>query len=245
MQLGEARIPEGLRVYAIGDIHGCDDLIARMHETIAVDHASRSAGTCRIVHLGDYVDRGPDTAAVIERLSRLAVSDENALFLRGNHESLLLDFLETADAQAEAAFLVNGGDATLASYGVAVGQWDSSRRQSDDLAARFRARLPDRHHVFFKSLRYSARIGDYFFCHAGVRPDIDLDRQDPYDLTWIREGFLYSEADFGAVVVHGHTPAQQPEIRPNRINVDTGAVLGGGLTCVVLEQNTYRFLEVQ
>lgn len=245
MQLGEARIPEGLRVYAIGDIHGCDDLLARMHETIAVDRASRSVGTYRIVHLGDYVDRGPDTAAVIERLSRLAEGDENVLFLRGNHESLLLDFLETTDAQAEATFLANGGDATLASYGIAAGPWGSSRRQGQDLAARFRARLPDRHHAFFESLLYSARIGDYFFCHAGVKPNIDLNRQDPFDLTWIREGFLDSAVDFGAVVVHGHTPAQRPEIRPNRINIDTGAVLGGGLTCVVLEKNTYRFLEVR
>lgn len=241
MQLGEARVPEGLRVYAIGDIHGCDDLLARMHETIAADRVSRPIASYRIVHLGDYVDRGPDSAAVIERLSRLAESDENVLFLRGNHETLLLDFLETANAEAEATFLANGGVATLASYGIVAGR-RSWRRRSEGLAARFRARLPERHYAFLESLRYSARIGDYFLCHAGVRPGIVLDQQDRFDLTWIREGFLDSDGDFGAIIVHGHTPAQQPEIRPNRINIDTGAVLGGGLTCVVLEDNTYRFL---
>lgn len=243
MRLGEAQAPEGLRIYAIGDVHGCDDLLAKMHASIATDLASRPPQSYRMVHLGDFVDRGPDSAAVIERACRLGADDENAVFLRGNHESILLEFLATGDAAAETNFLGNGGVATLASYGIVVGGWGFARPR-DGLAERLAARLPSGHRTFLKTLSYSVRFGDYFFCHAGVRPGVALDQQAPFDLTWIREEFLYSDADFGAVVVHGHTPTQEPEVRPNRINVDTGAVLGGPLTCLVLEGHGHRFLQV-
>ena len=240
MRLGEARVPEGLRVYAIGDVHGCDGLLAEIHDKIEADLAMAAPESHRIIHLGDYVDRGPDTAAVIERVSRLADADEHILCLRGNHEEMLLDFLwDGPDAGYD--FLANGGGATLASYGIGLGHW--REREGEKLAAQFAARLPANHRAFLENLPYSVRFGDYFFCHAGVRPGVALDRQDPFDLTWIREDFLDSDADFGAVIVHGHTPAHEPEVRPNRINIDTGAVLGGPLTCLVLEGDGYRFIQ--
>jgi len=245
MKLGEARIPDGLRVYAIGDVHGCDDLLAEMHERIRADLAAEAPASHHVIHLGDYVDRGAETAGVIERVRHLAATDANVVCLRGNHEEMLLDFLAAAEAGAEANFLANGGVATLASYGIAVGGWRLVRRSDESLAARLAAQMPSEHRAFLESLPYSVRIGDFFFCHAGVRPGVDLAQQDPFDLTWIREGFLNSDADFGAVVVHGHTPQHAPQIRPNRINVDTGAVLGGPLTCVVLEGCDHRILQVR
>lgn len=243
MRLGEARVPAGLRIYAIGDVHGCDRLLAKMHEEIAADLAARAPESYRIIHLGDYVDRGPETAAVIERLSRLIKSDDRVLCLRGNHEEMLLDFL-WASPESGYNFLANGGPATLASYGIAVGQRRRVRLPGGDLANQFAAKLPTSHRAFLENLPYFTGIGDYFFCHAGIRPGVALDRQDAFDLTWIREGFLDSSADFGAVVVHGHTPTPRPEVRPNRINIDTGAVLGGPLTCVVLEGDEHRFIQV-
>ena len=241
MQLGEARAPDRLRLYAIGDIHGCDHLLLRMYDEIAADLADRPTPDHRLIHLGDYVDRGPETAAVIERVSRLSQADETVVCLRGNHEEMLLDFLANRDTDAAVNFLGNGGAETLASYGIS--QWRLFR--DNDLAERFAGRLPSDHRTFFENLRYSVRFGDFFFCHAGVRPGIALDDQDTFDLTWIRKPFLTSDADFGAVIVHGHTPNRQPEVRRNRINVDTGAVLGGPLTCVVLDGKQYRFFQVR
>lgn len=244
MRLGESRVPDGLRVYAIGDVHGCDRLLAAMHEKIAADIDARPPETHCIIHLGDYVDRGPDTAAVVERLSRQVEADDHVLCLRGNHEEMLLDFL-WAGPDAGPNFLANGGVATLASYGITLEGKRSSMPTGSGLAELFAARLPIGHRIFLENLQYSARFGDYFFCHAGIRPGVELERQDAFDLTWIREGFLDSDADFGAVVVHGHTPAREPELRPNRINIDTGAVLGGRLTCLILEGAEYRFIQVK
>jgi serine/threonine protein phosphatase 1 len=242
MQLGEARVPHGLRVYAIGDVHGCDRLLAEMHEKIAADLGAPTPESYRIIHLGDYVDRGPDTGAVIERLSRLIEADDHVICLRGNHEEMLLDLLwESPDAGYN--FLANGGVATLASYGITIGQERSLMPSGSGLAKLLAARLPAGHRAFLENLQYSVRFGDYFFCHAGIRPGVALERQDAFDLTWIREGFLDSDSDFGAVVVHGHTPAHEPELRPNRINIDTGAVLGGPLTCLVLEGADRRFIQ--
>ena len=241
MQLGEARVPDGLRLYAVGDVHGCDDLLAIVHGKIAADLAARPAVDHRIIHLGDYVDRGPDSAAVVERLSRLHGAGERVLCLRGNHEEMLLGFLADP-VKGGLTFLDNGGLPTLASYGIALDPGYLSRSDLIVLARAFAAGLPVRHREFLESLPYSSRFGDFFLCHAGIRPGVPLERQDPFDLTWIREGFLDSNADFGVVVIHGHTPAPQPEVMANRINIDTGAVFSGRLTCLVLEGNQYRFL---
>ena len=237
MWLGEAKTPEAMRLYAIGDVHGCDGLLADAHDAIAADLAARPAADHRIIHVGDYVDRGPDSAGVVERLVRLRGSDPRIVCLRGNHDALMEDFL-TDPIGAGPTWLANGGGRTLADYGVTA----EPRHGLVGLAAQFAARLPASHREFLESLTCSATFGDFFFCHAGIRPGVPLDRQDPQDLLWIRDPFLFDASAHGVVVVHGHTPAPEPEIRPNRINIDTGAVFTGRLTCLVLEGTAFRFL---
>jgi len=241
MWLGQARTPEGMRLYAIGDVHGCDDLLAEAHDKIARDLESRPAADYRIIHVGDYGDRGPDTAAVIERLIGLVTADARVVCLRGNHDELLVGFLNDPN-RIGPTFLANGGDATLASYGVKLGVMAMLLGDPAKLSARLAERMPVSDRAFLQALPLTARFGDYLFCHAGIRPGVPLERQDPDDLTWIRDEFLLSGVDHGFVVVHGHTPASEPEVLPNRINIDTGAVFGGRLTCLVLEGTDYGFL---
>lgn len=241
MRLGEARVPIGLRLYAIGDVHGRDDLLGEVHAKITADLATYSCESYRIIHLGDYVDRGRESAAVIERLSRLSAADEKILCLRGNHEEMLLAFLSDPIANG-ALWLRNGGDETLSSYGINTKRWRDSNRQMIKFATQFADALPGHHRDFLNALAYTARFGDFFFCHAGIRPGVSLETQEQLDLVWIREEFLDSNLDFGAVVVHGHTMTPEPEVLANRINIDTAAVLSGNLTCLVLEEDLHRFL---
>jgi serine/threonine protein phosphatase 1 len=240
MQLGQSRTPEGTRLYAIGDVHGCDVQLAGVHDAIAADLEERPPADYRIIHVGDYVDRGPDSRAVVERLWRLGQTDGRVICLRGNHDVLMGGFLGEPDAFG-GIWLDNGGAATLRSYGVTPTRsllgWNYER-----LAMQLAVAMPPAHRGFIESLPLSARLGDYFFVHAGIRPGVSLEAQDPEDLIWIREDFLLSNADHGVVVVHGHTPANAPEIRANRIGIDTGAVFGGPLTCVVLDGTEVRFL---
>jgi serine/threonine protein phosphatase 1 len=239
MRLTAARPPEGLRLYAIGDIHGCLDQFTELHEAIADDLIARPVSDHRIVHLGDYVDRGADSAGIIEKLSSLKKSDSRARAIRGNHDQIFLEFLDGVPDNRE-LFLTYGGRQTLASYGCA----SSEGTDLWDLIDEAREAVP-RHHIdFLRTLPLFHQFGDFFFCHAGVRPGVPLAEQNQNDLIWIREEFLTSTADHGAIVVHGHTPTDNPEVRPNRINVDTGAVFGGQLTCVVLEGAEHRFLQV-
>lgn len=243
MRVGEARTPEGMRLYAIGDVHGCDELLADVHHKINLDLAARGTADYRIVHVGDYVDRGPDSAAVIERLARMQASDPRVVCLLGNHDALLLDFLNQEPGSGE-MFFTNGGAATLASYGVQPGLFAVITGAHGGLARRLGEAMPAHHRDFLEKLRLSIRFGDFFFCHAGIRPGVPLDAQDAHDLIWIREDFLDSDADFGVVVVHGHTPTKgrEPDVRPNRIDIDTGAVFDGPLTCLVLDGTAVRFL---
>jgi serine/threonine protein phosphatase 1 len=240
MMLGEAAAPADMRVYAVGDVHGCDRLLAETHRHIFSDLAERPVRDYRVIHLGDYVDRGPDSRAVIERLVALTKADGRVMCLRGNHEDVLLSFLRDPIAAAP-GFLTYGGVATLASYGVR----DSRSLWGQGLVAlrdRFLAVLPPAHLTFLMGLPYSARLGDFLFVHAGIRPGVPLAGQTPEDLTWIREEFLDDPRDHGVVVVHGHTPVDSPELRRNRINLDTGAFASQRLTCLALEGRQYRFV---
>ena len=240
MRLGEAKTPAGMRLYAIGDVHGRNDLLGEVHQKIAADLLRRPPDDYRIIHCGDYVDRGPDSAGVIGRLVALTETEPRIVCLRGNHEDLLLAFL-VDPARYASVWLENGGAETLASYGVGI---MAGRREREFLALgeRFAEALPEAHAAFLGTLALSATFGDFFFCHAGVRPGVPLDKQDPADLTWIRDDFLWDGRDHGVVVVHGHTPVTEPEVRRNRINIDTGAVFTGRLTCLVLEGTEHRFL---
>jgi serine/threonine protein phosphatase 1 len=177
---------------------------------------------------------------VIERLSALARNDSRVICLLGNHDRMVLDFLADP-VEAGSLWLMNGGDATLRSYGLdAFGA--ETRRRLRDLRDRFAETLPAAHRDFLEGLSLSDQFGDFFFCHAGIRPGVPLEAQSPEDLVWIRDTFLFDPRDHGVVVVHGHTPQSRPEVLPNRINIDTGAVFGGPLTVLALEGTGYRFL---
>jgi serine/threonine protein phosphatase 1 len=232
------RVPDGTLVYCIGDIHGRDDLLRDMAERVEADLKTRSFDHAVTIFLGDYIDRGLGSMRVVERLAT-GEWPTSIIPLAGNHEDFLMTFLD--DAGILDFWRAQGGLATLHSYEVKVGEAMAGRDFAAVQAA-FTARFPKHHRDFLDALPASTVIGDYFFCHAGVRPGIALDRQDRDDLLTIREPFLSSEAEHGKLVVHGHTPAVAPEIRPNRIGIDTGAYATGCLTCLILEKNQQRFL---
>jgi serine/threonine protein phosphatase 1 len=227
-------MPPGERVYAVGDIHGCLDRLVALHEMIAEDIATRPAERTTLVHLGDYVDRGADSAQVIDWLiNRPPVPADAFVNLMGNHENMMLSALAGTDKEAPTQWLMNGGADSLLSWGISravpPGEWAS--------------RIPLLHLLFLRDLAISHQIGPYLFVHAGIRPGVPLGQQSRHDMMWIREPFLSSRAAHGAVVVHGHTPKREPIVQPNRIAIDTGAVLGGALTCVVLEADMLGFLQ--
>ena len=231
-----ASLPDNLRIYAVGDIHGRADLLAQLLEMIAQDDASRAHATSRLVFLGDYIDRGPDSHGVVEILLHGLPEGWQCDFLMGNHERMMMDAL--ADVEALPLWIANGGAAAVKSYVRAARTAGEDRADWGDLADL----LPPEHRRFFDDLRLSVEQGDFLFVHAGVRPGIALERQDPHDLVWIRRPFLDHQGSFGKVIVHGHTPVEAPEVHLNRIAIDTGAVFTGRLTALVLEGSLREFL---
>jgi serine/threonine protein phosphatase 1 len=236
-----ARVPPGVCVYAIGDIHGRIDLLEQMHRLIAEDAALLTPGTNKVVvYLGDYVDRGLDSCRVIELLIRDRLPDCQSVHLLGNHDAWLLSFL--VDPAIGPTWLRYGGDATMLSYGVRLHGPQDDLRYYAQVQSSLRERIPRRHVEFLQSLELSFESGDYLFVHAGVNPASQLDQQIADDLLWIREPFLSCTRDLGRVVVHGHTVESEPIVRANRIGIDTGACWTGRLTCLVLEEGEFRFL---
>jgi len=228
-----AALPAGQRVYAVGDIHGCLDRLQALHALIAEDLAERPAAQPTLIHLGDYVDRGPDSAGVVARLAEDAsLCGMPTINLMGNHEHMMLAALASDEPEATGLWLANGGADSLRSWGV-----PPSARPRD-----WQGYLPGPHLAFLRALSMQHAAGGYVFVHAGIRPGVPLERQSPHDLMWIREPFLSSQEQFGSVVVHGHTPRPEPVVRANRIGIDTGAVMGGILTCVVLEHDRLGFI---
>lgn len=232
-QPAPGHLPEGERIYAIGDIHGCADRLWALHEAIAEDFARRPVESAVLLHLGDYVDRGPDSAGVVARLvSGDLVAGVRTVNLMGNHERTMIDALEGAGASAT-DWMISGGREALASWG---GDPDAPRPS-------WPACVPAAHMDFLRGLALSHQVGGYLFVHAGIRPGVAIGQQTAQDMLTIRNSFLYSESAFGAVVVHGHTPRGAPELRRNRIGIDTGAVFGGKLTCAVLEADRVGFIQ--
>lgn len=242
------KVPEGLRVYAVGDVHGRDDLLARLLDMIEQDAAHSPAPSKIVIFLGDYIDRGPSSPAVLDRL--IAGPSDHArqngfswITLRGNHENAILDFL--ADAKAGPMWLANGGLATISDY---LGPIEPPKSPAEDWAGLERLRavlaetIPPHHLAFLRSLPFCHVEGDYAFVHAGIRPGCPLDQQAPRDMMWIRGSFLDSQADHGKVIVHGHTITTAPDIQQNRIGIDTGAFATGSLTALALENDARAFL---
>lgn len=234
----DAAAPEGMRLYAIGDVHGRLDLLSAMHERIAAEIARDRPADWRVVHLGDYVDRGPQSRQVLDLLAAACAGEPRILALLGNHDEGLLDFL--ANPENGRLFIDYGGFDTAASYGVVLrtGSMAALRESHRQLLAA----MPRAHAAFLRDLPRSLSFGDFFFCHAGVRPGVALDAQDPGDLVWIRGEFLRHPGLYEKVVVHGHTPGPEPEVMPNRVNVDTAAFASGRLTALVVDGGKKRFL---
>lgn len=233
----DARGPEGVRLYAIGDVHGRLDLLEKMHERIAGEVERDRPTDWRIIHLGDYVDRGPQSRGVIDFLIAACRRDERMITLVGNHDIGFLDFL--AGPSKESLFMQFGGIETAASYDVRFGRLfhDLDRFHADLARA-----MPPEHARFIRSCGFSVSFGDFFFCHAGIRPGVSLDQQNPDDLIWIRNEFLHHLNLHPKVVVHGHTITREPEVLANRVNVDTGAWRSGVLTALVIDGAEKRLI---
>lgn len=236
-----ARVPDGSRIYAIGDIHGRIDLLRNLHRQIA-DDAAGFAGTRKVlIYLGDYVDRGLQSRETVDYLLDEPLAGFERVFLMGNHERALLDFL--VDYRVATDWLAYGGDGTLYSYGVGLEGPRTQPATLMRLQENFRNALPPRHLEFFAGLALMHEEGDYLFVHAGVKPGVPLERQQESDVLWIRDEFLESSENFGKVIVHGHTITRVPEVKKNRIGIDTGAFASGKLTCLALEGTSGRFLD--
>ena len=228
-----------VRIYAIGDIHGQLGQLQALHRAIAADRKAHGvAEDVPVVHLGDLVDRGPDSAGVIDFILEGRARGAPWIVLAGNHDAVLSGFLESGridDPHLPPGMTLlhpnMGGVATLASYGI-------DAREGDDpaaLHARALASIPESHRAFLRELPRMHRRGPALFVHAGIRPGVPLDRQDPDDLVWIRHAFLDDPRDHGVLVVHGHTSVKAATHAGNRVNIDTGAGWGRQATAILLE----------
>jgi serine/threonine protein phosphatase 1 len=234
-----ACVPEGLRVYAIGDIHGRLDLLDSLLFRIEADERTRAAADTRLIFLGDLIDRGPDSAGVVERGLEIQRSGQPVRFLMGNHEEVFLKAL-AGSLEALRFFIRIGGRSTILSYGIAQADYD--RLDLEELSERLATLVPQDHVAFLKSFEDQIRIGDYLFVHAGIRPHVALEQQSGGDLRWIRSEFLDFRGTHGPIVVHGHTITDEVEERSNRIGIDTGAFASGRLTAIGLENDQRWYL---
>ena len=223
-----------MRAYAIGDIHGCAGLLEQALSFIEKDIEINPVLRPLRIFIGDYIDRGPDAAKAVDLLLKCSESHE-CVFLKGNHEFYLLQFLRSPDVLSEWQSV--GGTTTLMSYGVSLLALHDAR----SIQRALWAALPPNHLNFYQQLRLHFEIGDYSFVHAGIRPGIKMSQQREEDMLFIREQFLDNQTRFDKVIVHGHTPVANPEVRNNRINIDTGAYATGNLTCLIIELEQVRF----
>jgi len=232
-------LPEGRRLYCIGDIHGRLDLLEELHGMIRAD-ATDYEGSKAVIYLGDFIDRGAQSKQVLELLIEQPLDGFDTVCLLGNHEQSMLDFLE--HPQAAAAWLNFGGQVTLLSYGVGLGRVQMMQHV-ELLRDELEVKLPPGHLEFLRSCRLMHTEGSYCFVHAGIKPGVALENQVPEDLMWIRDEFIRSRADHGRIVVHGHSITDEVEWQPNRIGIDTGAYYSGLLTALVLEGAEQRLLQ--
>ncbi len=233
----------GRLVYAIGDIHGRLDLFERMIQHIRTDEMAMVERPL-IILLGDYVDRGPESAAVLSRILTLQKETWCEIeVLLGNHEESLLKFLHTAHHGP--AWVDYGGGSTLGSYGVALPAARTDQAQWEETRKMFSESLPKAHLALLNAMKYLLKIDDYVFVHAGVRPDQPLAEQGPETFLWVRGAFMASEKACDFVVVHGHTPEDEPADKRWRIGIDSGAYATGILTAIRLKDVSRSIIQVR
>lgn len=233
-------VPDGRRLYAIGDIHGRDDLFALLLDKIAADNNQRARADVTIILLGDLIDRGPDSRQVVDRAIVLSRHMPDVRCLMGNHEEVFLAALG-GDPKLMRYFVRIGGAPTIHSYGLIGEAYDELT--FEELAETFPPMVPKNHVEFLSSAQDKIVIGDYLFVHAGIRPGVALDDQRVGDLRWIRDDFLDDDSDHGFVVVHGHTIFSGVQEHPNRIGIDTGAYGSGKLTALCLEGSRRWYID--
>lgn len=229
-------IPDGQRIYAIGDIHGRLDLLDELLAMIAADDAARAPAAATVIFLGDLVDRGPDSAGVVERLRQLAETDSRLRFLTGNHEEVFHHAVQDDGVESLKFFCRIGGRETILSYGISEAAYNAM--DYPELKIALTDLVPESHLAFIAGFEDMIEIGDYLFVHAGIRPDVPLPEQRPRDLRWIREPFLSHASPHCRMIVHGHTILPDIDYQPNRIGLDTGAYASGKLTAIGLENDT-------
>lgn len=239
---GRFVLARGVRAYAIGDVHGRHDLLARLLARIDDERSADPRAEDHLILLGDLIDRGPDSRGVLDLVLARRETDRTLTVLSGNHEEMLLAILGGASEHL-ADWLRFGGAACVESYGIdplALGTM-----LPDAACEQLRAAIPQAHVALLEGLVSHFSLGTYWFVHAGIRPGIPFEHQQTRDLHWIRAPFLRSTADHGAMVVHGHSISEEPEVRPNRIGIDTGAYASGRLTALCIDGADRRFLEVR
>jgi len=237
MQLEDAYMSYGMRVYAIGDVHGCLNELKALIKKIDAHEKTAPSPSHKIIFLGDYVDRGPANCEVIDFMCSLSKSNRDCVFLKGNHDQRFEDFCQNPNQYGE-EFMRWGGGPTLRDYGVVPHPGESYA----SMAERLNGNMPACHIGFIKNLEFFYSIGDYYFCHAGIRPGVRLAEQSPSDLMWIRNEFIPHAYLYEKIIIHGHTMCDEPEVMPNRINIDTGCYQSGMLTALVLEGNSKTFI---
>ena len=235
-------VPDGHRVYAVGDVHGQDHLLADLLAQIEADIAARADRQVTIVFLGDLIDRGPKSAEVVERLRTYRPVGVRTEFLVGNHEEVLLRILE-GEGGLVADWLRFGGAQCARSYGLSSSRL--AKMSPTEAVEMLRSTIPPEHQAFLASFADTLRAGDYLFVHAGIRPGVALAEQAQIDLRWIRGPFLDHPARHDVMVVHGHTITEEVDERTGRIGIDTGAYKHGELTALVLECDERRILQAR
>lgn len=238
--LDTAAVPEGRRIYAIGDVHGRNDLLQQLIEKIIDDDFKRGEISSELIFLGDLIDRGPDSAGVIETAMQLKRDLGNVRFLMGNHEEVYLK-AATGDEKATRFFNRIGGKETILSYEISMKEYMDLDNAA--LAERLPGLIPTNHIDFVKDFEDQIIVGDYAFVHAGVRPGVSLDEQKPKDLRWIREEFLSVKEPHEKVIVYGHTINDDVVEKSNRIGIDTGAYYTEKLTALALEGDQRWYLD--
>ena len=239
--LDSARIPDGKRVYAIGDVHGRNDLLKELLRKIIEDDHARGKAKTKIILLGDLIDRGPDSAGVIETAMELKAWKSNTRFLMGNHEEVFLDAIKSDDPKVTRFFIRIGGEETILSYPITRKEY--LKLDMQQLSDRLPDLVPKKHIKFIESFDDQVTVGDYVFVHAGIRPGVPLKDQKTKDLRWIRSGFLDHKGDLDKVVVFGHTIFDDVQERGSRIGIDTGAYDSGVLTAIGLEGGERWYLQ--